>query len=212
MTDQNVDPNREGESETSTSLFERLRSKHPAAWDRLVDLYGPLVYVWCRRWGLQPCDAENLGQETFLKVAQHLEQFRRDRPDDTFRGWLYRIARNGYLDRLRQQGREIEFIGQGSEAERLMDEMAARCEGDGEQSNNDETAELYGRALDLIRDEFSERDWEACQGLLNGLPAQTVAHSLGVSANVVYLAKSRILRRLREEFADLLPEPMTRPP
>lgn len=214
MTDENVEPNREGESETSTTLFERLRAKQPAAWDRLVDLYGPVVYGWCRHWGLQPCDAENLGQETFLKVAQHLGDFRRDRPDDTFRGWLYRIARNGFLDRMRKEGREIAIDGGDSTAERALDERAARessndgepSDCDQEQSMSDEAAQLYARALELIRDEFSERDWEACQGLLNGLPAQTVAAGLGVTANVVYLAKSRILRRLRDEFADLLPD------
>jgi RNA polymerase sigma-70 factor (ECF subfamily) len=203
MTDRNVEPNRE--SETSTTLLQRLVQNQPAAWERLVELYGPLVYGWCRNWGAQPCDAENVGQETFLKVAQHLAGFRRERPGDTFRGWLYRIARNTFVDYLRR--RPAAEVEQGSKAERLLAGLSTQPEElEEEQFTRQETAMLYRKALALIQEEFAARDWEACQGLMNGLPAREVAAGLGVTTNVVYLAKSRILRRLREEFAELLPD------
>lgn len=204
MTDRSVEP--DGESESSTTLLRRLAAQQPAAWERLVDLYGPVVYAWCRKWGLQPCDAENVGQETFLKVAQHVAAFRRDRPGDTFRGWLYRIARNTFLDHVRQR-QEREIAHGGSGGQRLLEEVADRPpSSDENRFSSDEAALLYRKALELIRGEFSARDWEACQGLMNGLAARDVAASLGVTTNVVYLAKSRILRRLREEFANLLPD------
>src|SRR5947209_3757789 len=79
---------------TPVSLLERVRAHETGAWRRLVELYQPLVGSWCARAGLRGADAEDVGQEVFAAAAAGLDGFRRDRPGDTFRGWLRGITRN----------------------------------------------------------------------------------------------------------------------
>src|SRR6266853_6310705 len=79
---------------TPSSLLIRVRTKSPLAWERLVALYGQLIYRWCRQAGLQPADAEDLGQEVLETVNRTINAYRHDRPEDTFRGWLRTITQN----------------------------------------------------------------------------------------------------------------------
>src|SRR5437867_2680850 len=87
VTDSSVKPNR-GDDSTSLSLLARVRAHDQAAWERLVGLYGPLVYGWCLRAGLRKEDAADIGQEVFAAVARKIQSFRHDRQGDSFRGWL----------------------------------------------------------------------------------------------------------------------------
>src|SRR5262245_1692497 len=98
-------------SATSRSLLQRARSADAAAWDRLVALYGPLVLHWCRHWNLQEPDAADVFQEVFQAVAAHLGGFRKERAEDTFRGWLRTITRNKVRDLFRRRGREPDGVG-----------------------------------------------------------------------------------------------------
>ncbi|MBM4094383.1 MAG: sigma-70 family RNA polymerase sigma factor [Planctomycetes bacterium] len=72
---------------TSVSLLMRTAAQEPAAWEQFTEIYGPLVYGWCRRAGLQPVDAADVSQETFATVAVKLSDFRREHSGDSFRGW-----------------------------------------------------------------------------------------------------------------------------
>ena len=74
-----------GVSSTSRSLLVRLKDDDDAAWDRLVSLYAPLVYHWCRRMNLADSDVPDVAQEVFKAVSQNIERFRKERPGDTFR-------------------------------------------------------------------------------------------------------------------------------
>src|SRR5438132_5611065 len=76
---------------TSRSLLERVKADDPTAWERLVTLYAPLVFHWCRRWHLQDQDIADICQEVFQAVVAHIETFRKERQSDTFRGWLRTI-------------------------------------------------------------------------------------------------------------------------
>ena len=78
---------------TSTSLLALVKAGDPAAWGRLVDLYGPLVYGWCRGSGLQAEDAADIGQEVFTAVASAIGEFRRERPGDAHAGAVRREVR-----------------------------------------------------------------------------------------------------------------------
>ena len=90
---------------TSLTLLQRVQARQPAAWERFVDLYAPLVLHWCRRGGLSTEDAADVFQEVFRSVAEHIADFRRDRASDTFRGWLRTITRNKMLDHFRRSVR-----------------------------------------------------------------------------------------------------------
>jgi RNA polymerase sigma-70 factor (ECF subfamily) len=195
-----------GGTTTSTSLLNRAIERQPDAWERLVNLYGPLVYQWCRRWGLQPGDAENVGQEVFLRVARHLPRFRREAASDSFRGWLHRIARNCFIDHHRGLEEQPRSIG-GSDGLRLLVQVADQFTDarDDTVSADEDSAVLYRQVVEFVRGQFSERDWTAFTRIvLERHSPSVVAAELKVSTNVIYLAKSRVLRRLREEFAELL--------
>jgi RNA polymerase sigma-70 factor (ECF subfamily) len=97
------------------TLLARLRANEADAWRRLLHLYGPLVRYWCGRWGAGREDAEDVTQEVFQALTTSLEGFRRERPGDTFRGWLHGITRNQLLMHFRRSGRHPQ-AGGGTDA------------------------------------------------------------------------------------------------
>lgn len=189
----------------SRSLLERVKRAEPEAWDRLVTLYAPLVFHWCRSWGLREQDAADIFQEVFQSVAVHIGGFRKERAGDTFRGWLRTITRNKIHDHFRRRGREPEGVG-GSEAQAQLAELPAP-EASESSSLAEENVErgLVARALELVRPEFAERTWQAFwRTAIEGRSAPEVAAELSMSAGAVRVAKSRVLQRLREELGDLI--------
>lgn len=183
---------------TSRSLLQRARDHEAAAWERLVELYSPLVSHWCRACGLESNDAADVFQDVFQAVARHLEDFRRDRAGDTFRGWLRAIALNKVRDHFRRRQREPGGVG-GSEALRRMDQVPDTALLEEEGAEHD----LLHRALNRVRDEFEPRSWQAFwRTAVDGRSAPDVASELAMSAGAVRVAKSRILHRIRTELGD----------
>ena len=192
-------------SATSRSLLERVRADDAAAWDRLVSLYAPLVFYWCRRADLQEEDAADVLQEVFLAVATHLSGFRKERPGDTFRGWLRVITQHKILDLFRRRRREPDAVGGSVAADRLAD-LPAPLESE-EQSAADHRAErsLLFRSLDFLRGEFESKTWQAFwKTVVDDRSAKEVAEELGMSPGAVRVCKSRVLQRLRQELGNLL--------
>jgi RNA polymerase sigma-70 factor (ECF subfamily) len=206
VTGPSVPPNKGGEP--STSLLVNARNGDPRAWERLVSLSMPLVLRWCRRGGVPDGDVPDVAQEVLRAVARALAAFRRDRPGDSFRAWLRTITRNKARDYHRRRRREGPAGEGGSDAqERLhqlpQEESSAPAEAD----EAEERRLLLRRAVELIQAEVDETTWLAFWGVeIEGRPAAEVAVGLGRSVNAVYLAKGRVRKRLREEFADLLDE------
>src|SRR5262245_7400617 len=193
-------------SGTSRSLLERVRDDATAAWDRLVGLYAPLVFHWCRRWDLQEQDAADVFQEVFQSVAAHITGFRKSRAGATFRGWLQTITRNKVHDHFRKLGREPGGVG-GTEAFMRLTEVPAPPAAEEDRTAADQQAErsLFHRALQLIRGAFEERTWQAFwQTTVDGRSAKDVGADLGMSPGAVRVAKSRVLKRLREELGDAM--------
>jgi RNA polymerase sigma-70 factor (ECF subfamily) len=189
-----------GES-TSLGLLERARFRDPAAWHRLVQLYAPLIHRWCCRAHLQEADAADIRQDVFLAVSRCLNEFQRS-TRGSFRGWLRTITRNKIRDLWRRKGYALPAVG-GGDTDRYLDELPTADEGDSEGPEvAEERSVVYWRALELIEREFEERSWRAFWRVVieEGRPAD-VASELGMTVNAVYLAKSRVLARLRTEFA-----------
>ncbi|OYV80820.1 MAG: RNA polymerase subunit sigma-70 [Planctomycetia bacterium 21-64-5] len=190
------------DKQTSLTLLGRVRNGDEEAWRRLVHLYGPLVARWCGHRCVTGQDADDIQQEVFQAVATGLEGFRRDRPGDTFRGWLRGVTRNKLLDHFRRRGKNPQAQG-GTEAHLQLQQVA-------EQEWPDDTAEelsgVYHRALELVQGEFEQRTWEAFwRAAVDGQSPALIAADLGVTPAAVRKAKSRVLHRLREELGDLLP-------
>ena len=185
-------------------------------------LYGPVVYSRCRAAGVPAQDVADVGQEVFCEVLKGITGFRRDRPGDTFRGWLVRITQRRVADYWRRRLNSPEGTAAGGSGvlERLA-EVPGPCHG-GPLSGPDPSAtamesgpptaeeaaeadDLRHRALRLIAARFETRTWQACWlVVMEARPIEVVAQELGMTVNAVRVAKSRVLTCLREEFGDLL--------
>ena len=190
--------------QTSLSLLQRLRTSDEDAWRRLVHLYAPLVRYWCVRSGVAGPDIEDISQEVFLVVANRLSDFRRDRPGDTFRGWLRTITRNHLLNHLRRRSQAPNAAG-GSDARRLLDNVAIQTDLETDEDPRVELNGLYRRAVELVRGEFETKTWQMfwCVAV-DGRGVADIAAEHGVTTAAVRKAKSRILHRLKEEVDDLI--------
>jgi RNA polymerase sigma-70 factor (ECF subfamily) len=185
---------------TSATLLDRIRepASQADAWERFVLLYSPLLVGWSGRIGLCDADAADLVQDVFLVLLRRLPEFRYDRRQ-SFRAWLHTIL----LNRWRSLRRSRVPTPVDPHAEPLLD-----LESSGPEPALDEAEYRQGlvrRALQLIRNDFQPLTWEAwSQYVEAGRPAADVARNLGISSQAVYMAKARILRRLRQELEGLL--------
>jgi RNA polymerase sigma-70 factor (ECF subfamily) len=188
---------------TSLSLLERARANEPAAWRRLVELYSPLVFHWCRKGGLSAEDAADVMQDVFHALAGGLGRFQRRGDGDSFRGWLWGVTRFKLADHFRARGGP-EAAG-GSTAYRNLQQAADDLAPPPDDPSGNGPGGLVHRALGLIRGDFAGPTWQAFWATaIDGRPAAEVAAELGLSLDSVYQARARVLKRLREEFAGLL--------
>lgn len=188
---------------TSSSLLDRVRADEAGAWDRLVALYAPLLYHWCRRFRLQEEDLADVFQEVFKTLVVHIGQFRRVRQNDTFRGWLWTITRSKALDLLRKRSREAPGGGGPQSGGDLSQIPAPESIPESDPEEAEAMRGLFLRGLDLIRGEFEERTWKAFwKTAVEGRAPREVATELSMSSGAVRVAKSRVLQRLREELGD----------
>ncbi|HKB01726.1 MAG TPA: sigma-70 family RNA polymerase sigma factor [Gemmataceae bacterium] len=184
-------------TDTSASLLDRLRRPGDhAAWGQFVHLYTPLLYQWAQQLGLRNAEAADLVQDVFVQLLKALPEFRYD-GRHSFRAWLCTVARNKFRDARRKHLPVA--AGSGLDAIAGADDPAAEID----------AAEyrrfLTDRALQLARREFAPATWQAFwQVVVEGRPAAEVAAELGLTTNAVYLARGRILRRLREALDGLL--------
>lgn len=197
-------PRRDLNDETSLTLLERARANDPDAWSRLFALYTPIVKYWCFLGGLQETDVDDVVQDVYRSALSGLARFRHDRPDDSFRGWLRTVTRNALALHFRKNAR-VPYAKGGSAAFLLLQDVAdPRVE----LPDDDPPAQvrgLYRRALELVRSEFEDRTWQMFWlTVVEDHGPDAVAEQFGVTPVTIRKAKSRVLRRLREELGDLL--------
>ncbi len=192
-------------AETPLSLLDRVRSNgQPVDWDRLVQLYTPLLRSWLQRHPLQGADVDDLLQDILSVMVQKLPQFAHPGNAGAFRSWLrailvYRL-RWHWRERLRKPAR----IGQ-EDAEQFLARLE-RADGDlARHWDAEHDRHVVTRLLELIRPEFTESTWRAFQGyVIEERPLAEVAAELGLTPNAVYIARTRVFRRLREEASGLI--------
>ena len=196
---------------TSPSLLARVLERSPEAWAELVDLYSPLIANWCRRRGLGHADAADVMQNVFMSVSRGLLGFRHgNRREGTFRAWLWAITHHRILDWYRSRG-ELPAVGGSSNQRRCMeqsDEQEQRLAQDAEREDSEPTSQvdldrLLNRALKQIESRVASQTWHAFwKCVIDGKPTDVVAAELRISPTSVRQARSRILRRLREQLGD----------
>ncbi len=214
MKRSSVNPSESEPSATSTELLRQAQANDQGAWEQLVGLYSRRMYRWCRRAGLQPADAGNIVQEALHAVARKLGDFRRDRPGDTFRGWLRRITDNKIRDHFRRQGRSLDRATGGTDAQHRLANVANEKPPNPRQEEmptwdttmvaepSAHTKDLHER-IQQIRSEVSDRDWKFFwRVVVDGQSAADVGREFGVTANTVRLVKMRLLRKLRSHLGN----------
>jgi RNA polymerase sigma-70 factor (ECF subfamily) len=183
---------------TSVSLLRRLHTdEREIAWERFVELYAPLIYHWTLRAGLSESDAADCVQDVLAILVEKLPNFRYD-PAKSFRAWLRTVTVNKCRDILRRNA--------GIAYRALPLDASDAVSPDGAELFTDEEYQrsLVHRALEVMQTEFEPNTWKACWELVtSGDSVSQVAKRLGMSENAVYLAKSRVLRKLRDELEDL---------
>ncbi|MCE9604534.1 MAG: sigma-70 family RNA polymerase sigma factor [Planctomycetia bacterium] len=192
-------------SMTSPSLLLRAMHHDPAAWSRLSKIYGPLVYHWSRRCRLSTEDSADIVQETFGILARKIDTFRRDKQGDSFRGWLWTIARNRVRDHIRRSADRALATG-GTTAHLLLQELAADAPEPVDDAQERTVTEqgVVARTLGLIQAEFETTTWQAFwSATVEKQTAAEIGAALGISKHAVHQAKYRVLRRLREEMDGL---------
>lgn len=180
---------------TGSLWLDNLRARDAAAWRRLSEVYGPLVYAWCRRAGLAEQDAPDVVQEVFRSVAENLEKFSHRGPG-SFRAWLRAVTINKVTDhRRRAQGQPVAVGG-------TADALAAVPQPDAE-AEASERALLVRIVLERLTPEFSAQAWKAFWRLtMTNRSSAEVAGDLGMTPEAVRQAKRRILQRLRKELEE----------
>jgi len=192
-------------NETSLSLLNRLRrSPESESWDRLVELYTPLLRVWLRKYDVQDSDADDLTQEVLLAVSKDLRKFEHGGQPGAFRGWLKAIL----VNRLRKFWRSRDRRPQASGDSDIDARLAQLDDPSSEMSliwNREHDQYVLRQLLALAEPHFTRNTWTAfCRVALDGAKPEVVAEEMGISRNAVVIAKCRVLSRLRQESAGLV--------
>ena len=210
MKRSNVKPAEVDLSVTSTDLLRQARANSQTAWQQLVTRYSRRIYRWCRRAGLQPPDAADVTQEVLHAVARKLGDFHRDRPGDTFRGWLRRITNNKVNDYYRKQNKtadkapggvnQVEFLAAAQEPSGTWNTSLLASDVSIVSSFKNQHIQ---KVIKNVRANISQRDWKLFWRIaVDGQSAADAARELGITANAARLVKMRVLKRLKNGLAD----------
>ncbi|MEM9646288.1 MAG: sigma-70 family RNA polymerase sigma factor [Planctomycetota bacterium] len=195
------------EPSTNPSLLRRAQSGQAESWQKLVQIYGPIIYRWIRHCGVQSADAADVMQETLIAVAGALPRFDPNATNSRFRGWLWTIARNKLRDRQRQLRRSP--IDDDSLARAQLDANVAPphwVESDDPPSDlANDNARTRRLALELMRNSFAPKTWRMFwETVVEDRDPSDVAKDLEVSRWTVYKARARVLQKLRQELDGLV--------
>jgi RNA polymerase sigma-70 factor (ECF subfamily) len=184
---------------TRASLLLRIRdSRDSEAWSQFVEVYAPLIYGYARRHGLQDADAADLVQDVLRTVSSAVRKLNYDSKVGTFRGWLFTVARTRLSDLVSRRETPGRGTGESAMRQLLQNQPAAVAE---EEWNTDYERRLFAWAAERVRTEVEETTWQAFwQATVDGKSGKEVSAALGMTVAAVYLAKSRVMARLKEQL------------
>ncbi len=187
--------------ETRASLILRLPSAADAdAWREFVSIYEPFVYRFARRGGLQDADARELVQNVLLSVARAVGRWQPDTDRGRFRTWLFRIARNQLIDLSAKRCRQVAARG-GTTMLGLLDQQPAANSWSSDDVRRSHRQELFRWAADRVKTTVRDATWQAFWiTAVEERSVEDAAHAVGLSVGAVYIARSRVLARLRDEI------------
>jgi RNA polymerase sigma factor (sigma-70 family) len=182
---------------TRASLLVRIRdAADGSAWAQFVQLYTPLIYGFARKRGLQDADAADLTQDVLAAVSRAVRRLEYDPAKGTFRGWLFTAVRHRLRHYLVQKPHQPQGTGDSQALQHLAEQPAPEEKSDWEQ---DYEQRLFHWAADQVRPTVADSTWQAFwQTTLESRDPKEVAGELGMQVAAVYMAKSRVLKRLKE--------------
>ncbi|MFN3167694.1 MAG: RNA polymerase sigma factor [Phycisphaeraceae bacterium] len=189
--------------DTQHSLLAKVRSAdEQEAWAHFVVLYRPVIYRMARRRGLQDADAQDLTQTVLMRVAGAIDRWEPNAPGVRFRHWLRRVAKNAILNALTRSPRDA--AAGGTAAQDLLREQPAASPELEEELRLESMRERYLRAAASVQHDVSPDTWAAFHlSVVEQVPCEEVATTIGKSIGTVYAARSRVIRRLREAVEQL---------
>jgi RNA polymerase sigma-70 factor (ECF subfamily) len=189
---------------TRPSLLVRLRDAQDGlAWSQFVELYAPLIYGFVRKQRLQDADAADLTQDVLRAVSVAIKRLDYDPRQGTFRGWLFTVVRNKLRNFLASRQRLVRGSGD-SDMHRLLQEQPAPQDDEAALWQEEYQRRVFAWAASQVRDDFQESSWQAFwMTAVEGKSGKETAHALGLTVAAVYLAKSRIMARIKEQIEEL---------
>jgi RNA polymerase sigma factor (sigma-70 family) len=191
------------EPRTSPTLLGRLQQApaDQSAWAEFVERYGRKIYGWCRQWGLQDADAQDVTQMVLARIADKMRAFAYD-PTRSFRGWLRTLAHHAWSDFLSDRRRAVPASGDTGVLDLLhsaeaRDDLARQLDEECER-------DLLEKAMVRVRLRVEARTWDAFRLLaLDGRSGVEVAAQLGMKVATVFVARSKVQRMIQEEARKL---------
>jgi RNA polymerase sigma-70 factor (ECF subfamily) len=192
------------EPATSASLLLRLRDRGDhAAWSRFVEVYRPLIHGFARKHGLQEADAADLAQEVLRAVARSVGRLDYDPRRGSFRGWLFTVVRNKLRNFLESRRHQVQGSGDTGVQEAL-NAQPTPLDGPEQEWDREYERRLFAWAAEQVRGTVQSATWQAFwQTAVEGKSGQEVARDLGLTVAAVYLAKSRVMAKLKEQIRQL---------
>jgi RNA polymerase sigma-70 factor (ECF subfamily) len=190
--------------ETRQSLLLRAQGGEENAWKDLTDLYRPLIIGWLNRQGVPARDLDDLSQDILLSVVKHLPTFQHSGNRGAFRSWLRTIVCSRTIDYWRAADLHSQASG-GSGATAALQQIEDPNSDLNRQWDEEHDRYVLNCLLDLVEEEFEPTTLRAFRRLaLDGASGAEAAQELGLSVAAVYVAKSRVLQRIRQEAEGLI--------
>jgi len=184
--------------DTRSSLLLRIRDPNDGeAWHDFAGIYTPLIHRYCLRRGLQDCDAAEVAQEVMMAISKAIGRFELKAVRGSFRSWLFKITHHTFVDFLERQRRHPQGGG-GTTVRRIIETQPDPSAED--IWNREYQRSLFDWACGQVRLEFEESTWQSFwRSAVDNQKGEEVARALGISLGAVYIAKSRVLARLKEK-------------
>ena len=196
----NTSWNQNSNNSIASSLLYRAQNHEDAAWNRVNQLFGPIINGWIRKSGIPDVDADDISQQVLQQVFRNIGSFTRENPSDTFTGWVWTITKFKILDHFERQKKDLRAAG-GTVANQMLQQWSNERLDTVVYDEESSTVTLTRKILTLIRSEFETKTWEAFwRATVDREKPKEIAETMDMTLHAVYKAKSRVLGRVREEL------------
>ena len=189
--------------ETRSTLLAQVRSPdNREAWEQFVMLYRPVIYRLARKRGMQDADAQDLAQDVLMRVAGAIDRWERTDPTTRFRHWLRRVAKNAIFTALTRSPKDA--AAGGTDIQKLLSEQPEIVTDIEPELALERLREQYHRAAAIVQTDVTAETWRAFElSVIGGKPCDEVAALIGKPIGTVYAARSRVMRRIRDQVQRL---------